>query len=189
MYVTDAINNICSLLSSIRNDLKITKASEFGVQRKQVYNHITNNGKTAITEVLHFSDDLSSCDKDFKNFLTSRILQSELAQSMDGKATYIIRQLVKAYLRNPQQLPDATIIRLVGELETNDIEDKLDDSKEDATVASQARNILQNALVNNPVKIRHILLRIICDYIAGMTDQYAYKQFNKLFGTGMLINN
>lgn len=34
-------------------------------------------------------------------------------------------------------------------------------------------------------RFNHVLLRTICDYIAGMTDAYAMKQYSNLFGITM----
>jgi dGTP triphosphohydrolase len=73
-------------------------------------------------------------DERFKDYLSSHILQSELAQSMDGKAAYSIRQLIKAYLTNPQQLPDAAIVRAVNMLQVTDSQNIIDISKTNATV-------------------------------------------------------
>lgn len=72
----------------------------------------------SIIKVLQFdnhveneNENFSKCDKKFQEYLTGIILKSELAQSMDGKSDFIIRQLFKAYLSNPQQLPDNTIVK------------------------------------------------------------------------------
>lgn len=55
--------------------------------------------------------------------------------------------------------------------------------------------IIQNHLENvnikivTSAKIRILLLRAICDYIAGMTDQYAMQQFNNLYGSNEMKNS
>lgn len=59
-----------------------------------------------------FSNSLKKFDKKIKDFLENRIIESYTAQSMDGKSKYIIKKLFEAYLTNPQQLPDKTILHL-----------------------------------------------------------------------------
>ena len=114
--------------------------------------------------------------------MRDHILLSELAQSMDGKAAYIIKQLFKAYLTNPQQLPDKTIRSIIEDWNQNN-PDGAEGKKEYKTQESFARDRLKNLLKKDDEKVRIILLRRICDYIAGMTDRYAMDCFEKLYGT------
>ena len=51
-------------------------------------------------------------DEELKNVLKNRILNSYEAQKMDGMGQYIIRELFKAYVVNPQQLPNKSITYL-----------------------------------------------------------------------------
>ena len=48
-------------------------------------------------------------DEQLHRFLKERMLSSHIAQVMDGRADFLIRRLFKAYISNPQQLPDNTI--------------------------------------------------------------------------------
>jgi len=49
-------------------------------------------------------------DTGLQRTLMSIIINSGEVQRLDGKASYVIRSLAKAYLTNPQQLPDKPII-------------------------------------------------------------------------------
>jgi len=49
-------------------------------------------------------------DVNLKKILMSVIINSGDVQRLDGKAGYIIRDIAKAYLTNPQQLPDNPIV-------------------------------------------------------------------------------
>ena len=97
---------------------------------------------------------------------------------MDGKVTFVIKRLFKAYLSNPQQLPDSSIIKIIKRYEKS----------KNGISASDARMKLSDYLTDNSDIIRIVLLRTICDYIAGMTDQYAMQQFNNLYGTNEMRN-
>jgi len=186
LYVNEFITTGRAALLGIKDKYSITSTNCFRDLKSKIYkdykdpvNHID------ITSALAFNKDFTIRDKEVKAYLMTHILQSELAQSMDGKASYIIRQLVKAYLTNPQQLPDATIIRLVKNIGDHESKVLIEEKKPGATVASQARKELAKRLKEGNGLTCRLLLRSICDYIAGMTDQFAYKQYENLYGTHM----
>nr|DAY66305.1 MAG TPA: deoxyguanosinetriphosphate triphosphohydrolase-like protein [Caudoviricetes sp.] len=125
------------------------------------------------------------CAKDFKATITSRVLSSYDIQSADAKGKYVIRKLFQAYYHSPQQLPNHCVLEFLIAY--------------DPTVYSQ-KILLQTAKVEGIGKIRDnfssiikklrtdqkkellILMRVICDYIAGMTDTYAQKAYEDLYG-------
>ena len=106
-------------------------------------------------------------------------------QSADAKGKYVIRKLFQAYYHSPQQLPNHCVFEFLIAY--------------DPTVYSQ-KILLQTAKVEGIGKIRDsfssiikklrtdqkkerlILMRVICDYIAGMTDTYAQKAYEDLYG-------
>ena len=125
------------------------------------------------------------CAKDFKATITSRVLSSYDIQSAAAKGKYVIRKLFQAYYHSPQQLPNHCVFEFLIAY--------------GPTVYSQ-KILLQTAKVEGIGKIRDnfssiikklrtdqkkerlILMRIICDYIAGMTDTYAQKAYEDLYG-------
>ncbi len=121
-------------------------------------------------------DDFIQRDKEFKKFLSSRVIFSETAQIMDEKADYLIKQLFISYVRNPKLLPDNTIRLIIEDYSGNKVEVDFD-----------CRNKLNALLFQNnekrDPKFIRLINRKVCDYIAGMTDQYALDQYSKLFGT------
>ncbi len=90
---------------------------------------------------------------------------------------FIIRQLAKAYLSNPQQLPDNMINQLFVE------------SHPDREMHSQVTygkmgswlNEMYYSSRNNAV--RGNLLRVICDYISSMTDDFAITEHARLYSS------
>ena len=161
---------------------EITKCKCGGYKwRENVYDHISSLNIT-LNEFFGLEGEEKESDKRFGKYLGSHILNSELAQSMDGKAAFIIKRLFKAYLTNPQQLPDKTIISIINEW--NRIH-SVDPKKisEYNTIESDSRERLKMLINENDCTIKNLLLRKICDYIAGMTDQYALDCFEKLYGT------
>ncbi len=114
--------------------------------------------------------------KGLKEHLNSKILNSYPVQQMDGKGRFIIRRLFKAYLTNPQQLPDKTIITLVGEISKAPRESENDLS----ILVGEYRRVLLDC-INSPGG-KKVLIRTIADYIAGMTDLYALRMYERLYG-------
>lgn len=174
---------VTRLLDNTKYNLRVLQAK---------YNLSANNSFMANKSVIGRTEDLANLvsykheiinpEKLFHKYIKDRIINSGAAQRMDGKSNYIILQLVKAYLNNPQQLPDITIMSLYrnyNDFDLNKSPKKLPLSE----IVANKRNELQNDYFsdgNDHFKVA--LLRTICDYIAGMTDQYALDQYEILYG-------
>jgi dGTPase len=152
------------------------------------------------------SDGFNDAHKQFQEELRKLVLNAHSVQRMDGKARYIIRRIFKAYLSNPQQLPDKTIISLFreydpkfiptlrsdGEIDIGQLRDQLDHLhklavllKDDANYDQHSEKTIvgdnTNEKKDDLVRFRIALLRVICDYVAGMTDSYAIKDYENLY--------
>lgn len=191
----DAITNIYNNLNEFITSKNINDHEEFNRYKKQegVYDELVKK--------VNLSDDLLSGDKKFQEYVSKRILNSHKAQSMDGKGNYVIRELFKAYVTNPQQLPDKTIEKLFENIESYSKKDLCDEKYEaqfkelkeiikelstDHTVGAK-RNILQTLHYTDNIIYKQILMRTICDYIAGMTDIYAMNLHANLYETGRYV--
>lgn len=155
MYVVD-------IVKYGKKNLKLI-AEEFGINSLQDF--ITK--RSIIPEerrcaVIDFSPELKLFDKEFKALLKSQVLNSYAAQALDGKGAFIIRKLFKAYCKNPNQMQDSAVKELFKE-----IGQQYDRSK------------IMDVIPGNETT----LIRVIIDYIAGMTDSFAYDQFDLLYGT------
>lgn len=121
-----------------------------------------NISEEVYKKVVSFSDELTHIDNLFQDFLKTSVLSSYSAQAMDGKGEYIIRKLYSAFSNNSRQLPDAAI----------------------ASFCECIGIPFERATFNNHVEDnKAILHRCIIDYIGGMTDKYAYDEYNRLYGT------
>lgn len=161
-YVVNLIEETKRRINQKGEDLGITNAQDFRVQK----------GNISIEEaksLVSFTTAFEEADKEFHNFLKSSILNSYGAQSMDGKGAYIIRRLFEAYLSNPSQLPDDEIARFYTSIRVNG-----------KTMGEMRGEI--NCYRNTDYR-KNCLMRVIVDYIAGMTDAYAYNQYDLLYGT------
>lgn len=113
LYVSKFIDEATDQLLELKKKFEISTEDDYWKKRNAIYN--THKGD--LTNIIHLPDEFKKKDSAFQEFLSTHILQSELAQKMDGKASYIIRQLFKAFLTNPQQLPDSTIIKIAERMQ------------------------------------------------------------------------
>lgn len=157
LYVTDVINN---------TKLNIKKfEEEFEIERLQDF----HNKKQDITEdkyinVVSMSPQLLQYDSAFHGFLKKRVLSSYQAQAMDGKAKYIVRKLYEAFTNNPDQLPDTSLFSY-------------------AQLQGLGHTISRAEILEHKDDNVELMHRCIADYIGGMTDQFAYDEFDRLYGT------
>ncbi len=164
MYITDVVNNTKSNFKQFEDKYEINTQMNFQEIRPTLH-------RSDYEDCVALSPKLHTLDVEFQKFLKTRILMSYQAQAMDGKAEYIIRKLYDALRDNPYQLPDTSIFsyaRLTG-INTHERAEVLEeihgrrDKKDDTN--------------------ENVLRRCIVDYIGGMTDQYAYNEFDRLYGT------
>lgn len=170
-------------LQEIITNYKLNNANDFN----QVKPIVFTNG---VFHIISYSPELSKKEEKLQSFLKNRILNSHIAQSMDGKSTYILRKLITAFLDNPQQLPDSTIyalyMRLLRPKEKSAI---LKLNSYEHTIGIFREKLKTDHFKTNSWKYRNILMRTITDFLAGMTDDFAIKQYDKLFGTSNVFNN
>lgn len=146
------------------------KGNELGIAQRQDF--INRKSEIPIEDarkLVGFTDAFAAADKEFHNYLKSSVLNSYCAQSMDGKGAYIVRRLFEAYMSNPTQLPDDVIRRYYAAIRIT------------GKKMGQMRGEM-NSYRNTDSRRNH-LMRVIADYIAGMTDSYAYNQYDLLYGT------
>lgn len=158
LYVTNLINNTRRNVENFEEKFKINNQQDFQLKKPNIPENMHR-------KVVSMSTELKQYDADFQEFLKNCILSSYQAQAMDGKAGYIVRKLYEAFTSNPEQLPDTSIFSYVQFLGL----------KNNMTRA----DILHNHKNDN----LELLHRCIADYIGGMTDKFAYDEFDRLYGT------
>lgn len=175
---SDLIENSIRKLEVLKDTFGIRTSIDFYNSREKIKNMKDND---CLCDIISFSEKIKEADKKIKSFLRNMVLNSYKAQRMDGIGNYVIRKLFEAYVNNPQQLPDKTIVSLYRNLMS---EGGLVDYREDNVVSVGK---LRNKLESDHNKYftdddyRYALLRTICDYISGMTDRYAMEEHKKLY--------
>lgn len=121
----------------------------------------------------------------FKEALSVHVLNSFDVQRTDSKGRYIIKNIFEAYYTNPQQLPDSAIRNMYLALHDNGVNFELkneyfrmDRSELRSSVMKKINEIRRKKDIANEIWI----MRVICDYIAGMTDSFAISEYEKLYG-------
>jgi len=135
------------------------------------------NNEDAIN-VIGYADEFGKAESDLQEFLKNRILNSFEVQRMDGKGRFIIRRLFKAYLTNPKQLHDSTMHFAFSLFDSGY---KKWSAMKESDLGQMRYDVDSTSQKANP-KFMIALLRAICDHIAGMTDNFAISEYNKLYG-------
>ncbi len=161
-YVVNLIEDTKRRINEMGTNLGINGPQDFRHLKKDI-------SITDAKNLVGFSKEFENADKSFHSFLKSSILNSYAAQSMDGKGAFLIRRLFEAYLSNPSQLPDDQIRSFYKAIHLPNKN------------IGQMRGKIN--LDRNTELRRNHLMRVIADYISGMTDAYAYNQFDLLYGT------
>lgn len=172
------IENSLKNFKIFRNYFKLDKREDF-IKLYPILNCDTefnwNTEHLKIKEIVSYSPELQTADEQFHKYLKDRILNSYQVQRMDGKARFVLRQLTKAYLTNPQQLPDSCVKRFftaTSNLEANSLGDM--------------RSWLSDNYYSHDKGANHQLLRIICDLLSGMTDEFALNEHRRLYSSSEL---
>lgn len=134
--------------------------------------------------------------RDFQSTISKAVINTFDVQRSDSKGKYIIKNLFEAYNTNPQQLPDSALKNLYKILKDDNFEFKkhsvLNSDQDFFNIESdELRDVIEDAVSRirsdsegkGIDKRRDILImHIICDYIAGMTDSFAINEYEKLYG-------
>lgn len=157
MYVSNIINQSKNKLRSLCTKYGINNQQDFINEKASI---LSEEYKDCIS----MTSELKQLDENFQKFLKTNVLSSYQAQAMDAKAAYIIKKLFAAFKDTPKQLPDTAICSFSIFAGFG-----LPYNREQALGAIRGNE-----------KILH---RYIVDYIGGMTDQFAYDEFDRLYGT------
>ena len=119
----------------------------------------------------------------YSETIATKVHNSYTVQRMNTKGQYIIKKLFEAYYANPQQLPNHSIAQFLISTEQYK-------SKETAmsTLASKGEGVVRTKFIEyysskkfNSEENKLKLMRVICDHIACMTDNYALEEFSRLY--------
>ena len=96
----------------------------------------------------------------YEELIDNRVICSEQISISDAKSEYLIKQLFRAFYTHPKQLPDYVLEKYC---KRNNME-------------LNRANLQEEELKEDPN-----FIQTICDHIAGMTDQFAAREYNRLY--------
>lgn len=120
-----------------------------------------------------------------EKMLNNKVLNSTEVSVSDQNASVIIESLFEAYYDNPRLLHNGTKEKIYNDFirvknstgSINNIIDLVNGSP--CAIKDEFKRIKEHE--DDEYKVKHkILVRDICDYIAGMTDSYAIAEYNKI---------
>ncbi len=165
-------NHAVPLLQALCKDKSIKTADDFAACYSEL-------DQKHMEEIIAFEPGLRDAHTELKDFLRNRILNSYAVQRMDGTGSYVIRKLFNSYLANPQQMSNRTLYFLRRAIDSDC------PSPAEAlspTSAGHWRDFINNRHNADNRDFQVALIRTICDHIAAMTDGYALRQYQQLYG-------
>lgn len=129
------------------------------------------------------SDSFSDAAAEFEEFISKRVLASYDIQKADAKGQYIIRKLFRAFVTSPAQLPDHCVLEFMKEIDKDNPISKpdWDEIRKTKGMGEIRIDFLNRVKVPRSIKEELILKRVVCNYIAGMTDNYAKQVFSEIY--------
>lgn len=144
-------------------------------------------------EIIKFYDEIEIVRDRLDHITSKKVIGSEGVKSFDEKGEYIIKELYRAYFEDPiKRMPENTLKRISREIskhmnDTIDIslgKKKLDDISQDIKelIDKETQIYKGEGELNEINSIKHkIFVRSIVDFISGMTDEFAVKQFKEIY--------
>ena len=111
-------------------------------------------------QCIDFSSDIKKLVEDLSESRDRWIIFSKDISQEDHKAEYMIKQMFKAYHKHPLELPDYILARYKG---------------------IGVEELDRSELVQDRMRDDRKFKRCICDHIAGMTDQFAAREYIDLY--------
>lgn len=136
-------------------------------------------------KVIDFSENGLIISNYLEKMLNNKVLNSTEVSVSDQNASVIVSSLFEAYYENPRLLHNGTKEKIYREFikiknttgDINNIIDLVNGSS--YAIKDEFENIKKHSDYEYMVKHK-VLVRSICDYIAGMTDSYAVSEYNKI---------
>ena len=141
----------------------ITESEKKRKRYEEKYGIPTFNSEFSVYEekCVTFSKEIKLQADDLARKRDNWIIFSKEISQADSKAEYFITQIFKAYYKHPKELPDYILARYYGEKDADGF---------DRTIISVEE------LQRDPK-----FIRFICDHIAGMSDQFAAREYMNLY--------
>lgn len=161
--------------------------------KKKVQAYVKDYSKGIFDErLICFSKNAETCCAFLEDLVNKRVIADSEVAKFDYNANVIIKKLFESYYKNPKLLHSGTLRKIyVDSLLNNNIgaDSAIDLLNGNIDIVRQEIKKITTTpitdLADDEQKVlfekRKILIRNIVDYIAGMTDSYAMKEYHKIY--------
>lgn len=150
------------MIGFLINDVCDTTEKNLKEKYNNEYPEFKNINDVFTEEVVKFSEKITEKHDNLYKLITQLVIASQQVTQSDLKAEFIINKLFHGYFKHPQQLPDYILSRFYEKkgkkFNRIEIENNIENLQEDGQ-----------------------FIRLICDHIGSMTDQYAAREYKKLY--------
>lgn len=176
---------VSAIVSYFINDVIIYSAEKIN---KYDYSEFEDNDYRVSKEIISFSETAATLNKYLETIITSKVINSPEVSLFDNNAHTIVKGLFKAYYNNPRLLHKGTQRKLYINLRnvSQNVVDfeygnyEIIKEEFDLITGYDFNNDSTSELAKEYYEKRCVLVRIICDFIAGMTDTYASNEYNRI---------
>ncbi|MCI9617239.1 MAG: dNTP triphosphohydrolase [Eubacterium sp.] len=166
----------------------VVQASEEEIKKKK----LCNDDGIFNEKLIVFSKNGEKCCQFIEKLVNKRVIADSEVAKFDSNADIIIKKLFEAYYKNPKLLHSGTLRKIYVDMLSSENEevansaiDLINGNLE--VVGQEIKEITVDVITdisNEAQRVlfekRKILIRNIVDYIAGMTDSYAKKEYEEL---------
>lgn len=139
--------------------------------------------RTELSSIISYSYDFKAMEHGFAKEIQTRVLSSYDIQVADSRGAYVVKKLFQAFYDTPQQLPDNSVISFLLRSQHYPNMCELNRIRQDKGIGF-LRKQFGEKYSEAKLEDKILLMRVICDHIAGMTDNYALSVYRKLYGHG-----
>lgn len=176
---------VSAIVSYFINDVIRYSAEKIN---KYDYSEFEDNDYRVSKEIISFSETAATLNKYLETIITSKVINSPEVSLFDNNAHTIVKGLFKAYYNNPRLLHKGTQRKLYINLRnvSQNVVDfeygnyEIIKEEFDLITGYDFNNDSTSELAKEYYEKRCVLVRIICDFIAGMTDTYASNEYNRI---------
>ncbi len=121
-----------------------------------------------------------------ERIISKKVINGLEVSQFDSRGNAVVLGLFRAYYRNPKLLHVGTLRRIYYDMRQQGITELIDFETGDQKLVKKEWNKINGLKLEETAKEddynlkRKILVRNICDFIAGMTDTYALSEYNKI---------
>lgn len=131
-------------------------------------------------KIISFSEEGELVCKYLEKIISNNVLNSNEVNAADQKSKTIVESLFWTYYNEPQLLHTGTRMRIYKDFYEVGLTDVINLTTGNPKIVKREFEEIKNEK-NGKTKLKHkLLVRNICDFIAGMTDSYAINEYKSI---------